>query len=310
MTFRPALRALLLLLITIATTHAQTGTPAPPPDTKPLPDIPTLMRQVEVNQRRAEAIEKDYLYREDSTLNERNKSGGIKKSEERAFEIFWIDGVRVARMVRKDNKDLSPDEIAKENARIDKEVAKAKERRSKADADGKETDSDGRNEIPVSRILELGTFSNPRRILVAGRPTIIVDYTGNPNAKTHNPGEGMIKLINGIVCVDEQDNFIQHAEGHFIDNFKLGGGLVADVSKGTSFAATNTKINDEVWLPAHAEAHGHIRYLLFFSINGDATIQTSGYRKFRATTTILPNVAPAPADTPNAPPGPSSTHAP
>ena len=290
-------------LILAATLLRAQSKPAAVSDDKPLPDIPTLMRQVETNQRLAEAVEKDYLYREDSTLNELNKSGAIKKSEERAFEIFYIDGVRVVRMVRKDNKDLSPAELAKENARIDKEVAKAKARRERADASGKESDSDGRDEINVSRILELGTFTNPRRILVAGRPTIEVDYTGNPNAKTHNAGEGAIKLITGIVCVDEQDKFIQHAEGHFTDNFKLGGGLIADISKGTSFAATNTKINDEVWLPAHAEAHGHIRYLLFFSVNGDASIKTSGYRKFKATSTILPNVTIAPPDAP--PPAPA-----
>ena len=261
------------------------------------------MHQVETNQRLAESVEKDYIYREDSRLNELDRSGRIKKSEERAFEIFYIGGVRVARLVRKDNKDLTPDELAKENARIDKEVAKAKERRAKADASGKESDSNGRDEITVSRILELGTFSNPRRIMVAGRPTIEVDYAGNPNAKTHNAGEGAIKLITGIVCIDEQDKFIQHAEGHFTNNYKVGGGLVADISKGTSFAATNTKINNEVWLPAHAEAHGHIRYLLFFSVNGDATIETSGYHKFKATSTILPNITVAPCDpAPTSPP--------
>lgn len=281
---------LCLLAATVASAQASSSTD------RPLPDIPTLMRQVEINQRVAETVEKDYLYREDSTLNERNKSGSIKKSEERAFEIFYTDGVRVARLSRKDNKDLTPDELAKENARIDKEVAKAKERRAKADAAGKQANSDGRDEITVSRILELGTFSNPRRIFVAGRPTIVVDYAGNPDAKTHNPAEGMIKLITGIVCIDEQDKFVQHAEGHFTDNFKFGGGLVADVSKGTAFAATNTKVNDEVWLPAHAEAHGHIRYLLFFSVNGDAVILTSGYRKFKATSTILPNITVAPPD--------------
>ena len=263
------------------------------------------MRQVEVNQRLAEKVEKDYLYREDSVVDELNKSGGLKKTEERAFEIFYSDGVRVARLVRKDNKDLTPDELAKEDARIDKEVAKAKERRAKADASGKETDTDGRDEITVSRILELGTFSNPRRILVAGRPTIVVDYTGNPNAKTRNAGEGAIKLITGIVCVDEQDKFIQHAEGHFTENFKIAGGLIADISKGTSFAATNTKINDEVWLPSHFEAHGHLRYLLFFSVNGNATIKASGYRKFKATSTILPNITVAPPD-PSSPPALSS----
>ena len=258
----------------------------------PLPDISTLMHQVEAHQRLAEAIEKDYIFREDSVFNERNPQGGIKKTEGRGFEIFWINGVRIARLVRKDGKDLSPEDLRKENDRIDKEVAKAKERRAKADEDGKETDSHGHDEITVSRILELGTFSNPRRQLVNGRPTILVDYNGNPDAKTHNPGEAALKLLQGTVWVDEQDRTIEHAEGHFIDNFKIGGGLLASVHKDTSFKWTTVRINDEVWLPSTVDAQGQARYLLFFSLNGDAHIHASDYRKFKATSTILPNVTP------------------
>ena len=37
----------------------------------------------------------------------------------------------------------------------------------KADASGKETDPDGRELITVSRLLELGSFSNPRRAYVS-----------------------------------------------------------------------------------------------------------------------------------------------
>jgi hypothetical protein len=288
------LYAILILLLPMLL-HAQDA-PAPVAD-KPLPDVNTLMREVEIHQRTAETVEKDYLYDEDSVVHELNKDGSPKKTEEREFEIFWIAGVRVARTIRKDGKDLSPDELKKENDRIDKEVAKA-------DAAGKETDSEGHDEVTLSRILELGTFSNPRRILVSGRPTIVVDYTGNPHAKTHNPGEEAIKLIAGTVCVDEEDKSIQHAEGHFIDNFKVGGGLLADIRKGTSFAVTNVRINNEVWLPSTAEAHGHLRYLLFFSINGDAQVRTSGYHKFKATSTILPDFTKAPAEDAPAPPPP------
>jgi hypothetical protein len=263
------------------------------------------MREVETHQRLAESIEKDYLFREDSTFNELNGQGAVKKTEERAFEIFWLQGVRVVRLVRKDNKDLTPDELKKENDRIDKEVAKAKEKREKADESGKETDSHGHDEITLSRILELGTFSNPRREQVNGRPTILVDYTGNPGTKTHNPGEAALKALAGTIWVDEQDKAVQHLEAHFIDNFKVGGGLVVSVHQGTAFTLTNVRINNEVWLPGTLDAHGQARYLLFFSLNGDAHIRSSDYRKFKATSTLLPNFTPAPPDTapdPTAPP--------
>ena len=278
----------LILLLSAAIPHVQTD--------KPLPDVPTLMREVETHQRQAEAIEKDYFYREDSTFNEVDKNGAIKKTEERAFEIYWLQGVRVNRTVRKDNKDLTPEELKKEDDRIDKEVAKAKERRDKADASGKETDSNGRDEITVSRILELGTFSNPRRQQVNGRDTILVDYAGNPGTKSHNPGEAALKALAGTIWVDEQDRAVEHIEAHFIDDFKIGGGLVVNIHKGTNFKANNIRINDEVWLPSTLDAQGVARYLLFFSLNGNAHVRTSGYRKFKATSTILPNFSPAPPD--------------
>jgi hypothetical protein len=312
------LRAAFFLILPGTLARAQTTPPDPaqqpatvaPDLDKPLPDIPSLMREVEVRERAAEAIEKDYIYREDSTFDEVDSHGQIKKNEERAFDIFWIDGVRLARLVRKDGKDLSPDELTKENDRIDKEVAKAKQRRAKADTEGKDTDSDGRNVITASRILELGSFSNPRRILVAGRPTIQVDYNGDPKAKSHNPGEAAIKLLTGIVCIDEHDKLLQHAEGHFTGNFKVGGGLVADIRQGTSFSVTYTRINNEVWLPSTFDAQGHLRYLLFFSLNGDAHMRASDYRKFKASATILPGMTEVPPDTappganPNPPPNP------
>src|SRR5271168_777946 len=48
--------------------HPSPVPPADPP--RPLPDIPTLMHQVEAAQRASEAIQKDYLYHSVQTLQE------------------------------------------------------------------------------------------------------------------------------------------------------------------------------------------------------------------------------------------------
>ena len=160
---RPGFFAVLPLLLAATSCVAQQSD-----SEKPLPDIPTLMRQVEANQRMAETVERDYIYREQNQLQERDSHDAVKKTESAEVEVFWINGVRVVRVLRKNGKDLSPDELRKENDRIEGVVKKAKDRREKADAAGRETDSHGRDEITVSRILELGAFSNPRRELVRG----------------------------------------------------------------------------------------------------------------------------------------------
>jgi hypothetical protein len=266
---------------------------------RPIPDIPTLMRQVEANERRAEAIQKDYIYREDREINRLDSSGGIKKEEESAYEIFWIDGVPVERLIRKDGKDLSPDELKKENDRIDKQVEKAKERRAKQDPNHIETDAEGHSGISAARILELGTFSNPRREYVDGRPTIVVHYLGDPNAKTNNRTEAAFKDLEGNVWVDEDSRMLQHVEGHFVNDFKIGGGLVINIHGGFHFEATNRRVNNEVWLPSTINANGFFRYLLFFSVNGEAHFRFSDYHKFKASSTILPGMSAVPPDNPS-----------
>ena len=257
---------------------------------KPLPDIFAMMHDVETNERRAEAVEKDYLYHSVVTEQNIDGHGQVKKTEVTEFDHYWANGVPVARKVKKDGKVLNAEEIAREDERIDHESAKGHERREKADAQGKETDSRGDQEITVSRLLELGAFTNPRRVQVSGRDTIAVDFAGDPKAKTRNHAEDVIREIAGTAWIDERDRVLAKVEGHFVNAFKVGGGLIVDVKKDTRFVWEQTKVNDEVWLPAHVEGQGAARVLLFFSFNGSLSAVDSDYRKFRTSSTILPGL--------------------
>jgi hypothetical protein len=258
---------------------------------RPLPDVAALILSVEANQRTAESVRKDYLYHSVQTEQEVDGSGKVKKTTSREYDSFWLNGVPVNKLVKKDGKELTPDEQRKESERIDKEVAKAREKKEKGDEKGKETSPRGDDMITASRILELGTFTNPRRITLDGRDTIVVDYAGDPKAKTRNRGEEVIRDLVGTVWIDEQDKVIRKSEGHFLNAFKVGGGLVANIRKDSSFAMEQKKVNGEVWLPAKIEGQGAIRILLFANFNGSMQVQMSDYRKFKATSTILPGVS-------------------
>jgi len=269
---------------------AQQTAPSTAPSTdpaRPLPDIPTLMHQVEAAQRASEAIEKDYLYHSVETLQEIDSHGGVKKTETDQYDVFWIHGVPVRRLLKKNGKDLSANEKKQEDERIDKESAKARERRDKADAAGKETTPRGDDEVTVSRLLELGNFSNAHRVQFHGRDTIVVDYAGDPKAKTRNNFENVIRDLVGTIWVDEQDHAIAKLEGHFVNNFKVGGGLLVNIQKGLTFSLQQARINDEIWLPARVEGHGSARALLLFHFNGEMVVENSDYRKFKTDSTIV-----------------------
>src|SRR5262249_44619437 len=86
---------------------------------RPLPDIPAPMQEVLKNQRKEEAGRKDYLYRAVETSREMDGRGAVKKTETKEYDIFWVGGVPVQRLMKKDGKELSADEQKKENERID-----------------------------------------------------------------------------------------------------------------------------------------------------------------------------------------------
>ncbi len=269
-----------------STAPAQTFSPSGDPD-RPLPDIQALMHEVQEHERAAEAIQKDYLYREVA----REQRGDGKKTETNEYDVFWINGVEVQKLTRKDGKDLTPDEQRKQNERLDKEVAKAKERKAKADAKGQQTDSQGHEEITVSRFLELGSFTHPRRLQLNGRETIAVDYAGDPKAKTRNRTEEVIRDLSGTLWIDDQDRAITRLEGRFARPFKIGGGLLMSIKKDTNFSMEQIKINNEVWFPSKIEGHGGARVMLFVNFDGSILVTNSNYRKFKATSTILPGAA-------------------
>ena len=287
---RRYLRTATLLLLACAAAHAQDSAGSPPGAAadRPLPDIPSLMRDVEANQRKAEATEKDYIYHSVETEQQLDSRGTVKKTTVTESDSYWLEGVPVRREVKKNGRPLSASELGKEDTRIDKDVASARDRRAKADAAGKATGPRGEDMVTVSRLLELGAFTNPRRVELNGRDTIAVDYAGDPRAHTRNRAEEIIRDMVGTAWIDEQDRMLVRAEGRFVNSFKVGGGLVVNIRKGTHFTAQMTKINDEAWLPAQIDAEGAARVLLFWNFDGRLEVSNSDYRKFRTSSTVLP----------------------
>jgi len=280
---------LLTLLPAMVSLRAQQPTAEQAEAERPLPAMRDLLLDVERNQRAAEAMRRDYTYHVRDEEQDYDSKGNVKKTTVTESESLTIDGVRVDREVARDGKPLTPDEAKKESEKIDKEVAKDKERREKRENKGEETDTRGDEVLTVSRILELGTFSNPRRVGLDGRSTIVADYAGDPNAKIRSRFEGIFRDLVGTIWIDEEDRNLVQVQGHFLSDFKIGGGLVADVRKGSSFSGRWSKINGEVWLPVEFAGEGKIRILLVAGFSGRERWVTSDYRKFRTSATIIPS---------------------
>jgi hypothetical protein len=123
--------------------------PLQPAADAPLPPVRGLLLDVDRNMRAAEAKRRDYTYHVHLEMEDLDGKGGVKKSTVTDSESVTVDGVRVDRVVARNGKPLTPEEQKKESDRIDKEVAKDKDRRAKLESKGQQTDSRGDAILPA-----------------------------------------------------------------------------------------------------------------------------------------------------------------
>jgi hypothetical protein len=84
--------------------------------------------------------------------------------------------------------------------------------------------------------------------------------------------------------VDEGDRQIAHLDASFNDNFRVGGGLVASIQKGSNFRFDQAAVNGEIWLPTGGEGSVQARLLLVKGIRQHFTEHDFDYKRFRVET--------------------------
>jgi len=259
------LRLLLIAPLLMAACYAQA--------TQPLPDVPTLMKQVEDHQRKLDQVRENYTYHEVIVTHELDKNGNVKKIESEENNVFFVNGHEIDRKIKKDGKELTADEQKKDQERVEKEVNKA----SKTPP-GQSLDKD---EVSVSRLLQIMKVSNPRREQMDNRSVIAFDFTGDPHAKTHGIAENASKKLSGTIWIDESDRQVRRMIARFDDNFHLGFGLFS-VGKGSTFTFDQKLVNNELWLPTAAQAHVVAHAIGILGWRGDVAVTDNDYQKFHA----------------------------
>jgi hypothetical protein len=237
-----------------------------------IPDAATMLREVEAHQKQLDKVRENYTFRAVQTTRQLDSSGNTKKVETEEHEVFFVKAQRVEKLVRKDGMDLTPDQARKEQDRVNKEVLKISQ------PDYKNPDKD---EITVSRLLQIVTFSRPRRVALNGRDTIAFDFAGDQHAKTHGRDEDALKKVSGTIWIDEADREVSRMSATLDENYHVGFGLLASVAKGSNVVFDQALIRNEAWLPTAIALHLQARAFLVAGFRAEIDIRFDQYRKFQ-----------------------------
>jgi len=278
------LTGILLLLVLVSTASCQQKTNAP------LPDIRQLMSEVQAHQKQLEQVRENYTYSSLQTTQDVDQNGTVTKTESEEGEDFFVNGHVIERRVKKNGRPLEVHDEQKETERVTKLVEKAQNTPPDQPLEGPM--------VSISHVLEIMDVRNPRREQFHGRSTIVFDFIGRKDAKTHGIVEDASKKLQGTIWIDESDRQVAHMEVSFDDNFKVAGGLFASIQKGSHFRfdqapvnhpndkdpSSGTPVSDGLWLPTGAEATVQARILMVKNLRQHFVERDYDYKRFSVET--------------------------
>jgi len=250
----PACATALLILFLAASAAASAQAPAA---NASLPNPSELLARAIANQKKIAAAQERYDCMVTDHATETDKNGNVKKTESVVKEQFFVNGIAIERTIQKNGKDLSPDEMKKQDQRVMKETLKYS---NQATAQ-KETDKQDRQ---IEDVLEAMMLVNGRRRIENGRSILNYDIVPNPHFHARNLNQRFATVMQGAISVDEQTGTVIDVNIKSVADLKIGGGVLANLHKGFWLHIHNHAQPDGVWLTDLAEGSGDARAALFF----------------------------------------------
>lgn len=255
---------------------------------EPLRDIPALLAALQANEDKVDEILENYSYTQKIISRGFDKDGALNETSSQTFQLSFYKGNRMARLVEREDRPLTANEQADEDKKVEKRVAEIdrkiakQEAKAAAQSKNKAEENDDDRRISVAELLRASNLINPRRESFRGREVIVFDFEPNPNFDYKN-AESFLKLFGktkGVMWIDAQDKQVARVEAVLADSFKIGGGVLLNLSKGASFSLEQERVGDEIWLPSVAEVNLPLRVLLVAGFNLNNVVKTYNYRKF------------------------------
>lgn len=244
---------------------------------KPLPDIPALLTAIDKNQKQIDEIQKDYACMRLEEEDNVNAKDEVTKRTTTLYQISYLHGNEMSRKIEVDGRALSAAEQQKEDERLQKEAA----RYDKEAAEPPKQDND---DVTISDFLRTSRFTNPRWERLRGRDVVVFDFGPNLDYKPKRMVEKLIYDLVGTVWVDPQAQDIARLEARMDNSFKVGGGVLASLQKGSAFQFEQSLVNNEVWLPSYDEIHIGAKLLLLKTFRANVIDHYYGYQKFHVAT--------------------------
>ena len=249
----PLFRAVISIIVIVAAAAIARAESS----TAPLPDPHALLQRALANEKKLDAQRERYSCRLTEEAIELDSKGKVKKTTTEVKEQFFVNGIAVEHTLSKNGKDLSPDEMRKEDQRVLKKTVKY----SSQENAKKEIDKQNQQ---IEDALTAMQLANGRRERINGRSVLFYDIVPNPKFQAKNMNQRFAQVMQGKISIDEDTGEMIDLNIKSVQDLKIAGGILANLHKGFWLHLHNHPQADGVWITDLAEGSGDARAALFF----------------------------------------------
>jgi hypothetical protein len=240
-----------------------------------VPEIHQLMKEVLEHQRDVDKPMENYAYTSVRVTEDLDSKGKVTKTERNEFEIFFVNGRGIARKVKRNDQPLTESEEKEETERVTKEIEMAQKPELEKPEPRKT-----KSEMSLAEILESVEIGNPRQENYHGRPTYVFDIMGRKDLKAHDMSENVSKKLQGTVWIDVADRVVAHLDVSLNDDYHIGGGLLANIEKGSNFHFEQGPVYGEVWLSTGSDMTIGARLFLVKGVRQHIAERKTDFKRF------------------------------
>ncbi len=261
-----------------------------------------VRRSVEVDHHNFERAQK-YTCTEREVLKHLGKSGNVKGTEIKTWDINYYFGEFYQRLVQIDDKSLSEKDQSKEDEKLEKFLAK---RRKESDEERQKRQQKQLKEREEGRafvrdVINAYDFRLVGDDQVSGEDTWVIEATPRKDFKPTQPHADILKKIKGRIWIEKRDYNWVKVEAEAIDTISFGLFLFR-IHPGSHFVLETTHVNNELWAHKRLYINGSARIALLKNEIAEQEDVFSKYKKFSTSITILPDMKEVPAEQKPTPP--------
>ena len=227
---------------------------------------------------------KDYTYQQREENRQFDNAGKLKKSESETREILILGGRPYERLIARNDQPLSEKESAKEQERMDR-VLERRQNLSEAEKARMEKRR-AENRKYLRELPDAFHFKLVGEESISGKPAWIIAAEPKPDYHPKDIQAKLLSKMRGKIWVDKGEYQWVKVEAEVLDTISLGLALFR-VAPGGSMSFEQTRVNDEVWLPAHIHVRADARIGYVKKMHAEIEVSYRDYKKFQSDSRIV-----------------------